>query len=44
VIAHLKAPADASGNSDHNSAIAPVTKGVATLVPSNVAGRPIKSF
>ncbi len=28
------------GNSDHSSAIAPVTKGAATLVPPNVCGLP----
>ena len=30
----------ALGNSDHNSAIAPVTKGAATLVPLHVSGWP----
>ena len=30
----------ATGNSDHNSAIAPVTKGAATLVPERVIGGP----
>src|SRR5262245_65985094 len=32
--------ADAPGNSDHNSAMAPVTNGAATLVPPRVSGGP----
>jgi hypothetical protein len=39
-IASLIWVALAAGNSDHKSAIAPVTKGVATLVPASVTAPP----
>ena len=39
-MASLICAAVAAGNSDHNSAIAPVTKGAATLVPPSVSGCP----
>jgi hypothetical protein len=38
VIAYLTSAAVASGNSDHVSATAPVTNGVAALVPPIVNG------
>jgi hypothetical protein len=41
VIADLTSAALASGNSDHNRATAPVTKGVATLVPPIVTASAI---
>src|SRR5687767_5055862 len=40
VMASFICAAVASGNSDHNSAIAPVTKGTAALVPRSVKDRP----
>jgi hypothetical protein len=40
VTASLICTAVAAGNSDHNSAIVPVTKGAATLVPPSVSGCP----
>ena len=40
VTASLICAALAAGNSDHNSAIAPVTNGTATLVPPSVSGCP----
>jgi hypothetical protein len=40
VTANLTSAAVAVGNSDHNSAIAPVTNGVAALVPPKVSGLP----
>ena len=39
-MASLICAAVAARNSDHNSAIAPVTKGTATLVPPSVSGCP----
>jgi hypothetical protein len=38
VTAYLISVGVAAGNSDHNNAIAPVTNGVAALVPLNVIG------
>ena len=40
VTADLTSAAVAPGNSDHVSATAPVTKGVAALVPPIVSGSP----
>ena len=40
VMANFTSAAGAPGNSDQSSAIAPVTKGVATLVPPDVCGLP----
>ena len=40
VITSLICEAVADGNSDHNSAVAPVTKGTATLVPPRVSEGP----
>ena len=39
-MASLICAAVAAGNSDHTNAIAPVTKGTATLVPPNVTDWP----
>ena len=40
VMASLTCAAVALGNSDHNKAMAPVTKGAAALVPAKVPGLP----
>src|ERR1700704_1682038 len=40
VTASLICAADAAGNSEYSSAIAPVTNGAAALVPPNVRGLP----
>ena len=41
VAANFISVAVAVGNSDHNNAIAPVTKGAAALVPPRVSGLPL---
>ena len=40
VTAYWTSAADAAGKADHSNAIAPVTNGVAALVPLNVNGEP----